>query len=348
MAFRSLASATLLVFLISSTASHAEDFDITFISSETDSLKSEKHTLVDGGYVDGLQEGMTGKVWYVDNDGYRKELGTGWIMDVSKYMASCNIPRDSGSALTSLPVISLEIPLPDEQLLLEQGYTAFGQRDYERAEFYFVKALTLNSLADRASVQQLADSCSAMVEKERNRKLTKEERANEEKRVPIHLILGIINFNQARLGPAEYYLDKVLRIDKRHKVAKDISKLIQRIREYDSKQSGHDVVDFSLPDSLLGATAGTREIDKLPKMTKKGMPDYPVVALERHFTAVIGVKSLVDKRGKVRRSMVRQPSPWFLLDNAAVVASYKCEFEPAVADGEPINIWVEYRYSFEL
>lgn len=76
-------------------------------------------------------------------------------------------------------------------------------------------------------------------------------------------------------------------------------------------------------------------------------PEYPRLAQTAGMEAVVWVKALVDKNGKVRDAMVLKSSGSKAgFDEAAVKAAYECRFKPAIQNGRPVAVWVSYQVEF--
>ena len=99
--------------------------------------------------------------------------------------------------------------------------------------------------------------------------------------------------------------------------------------------------DGSLDVSLLG---------KPPRLIHKATPEFPRSALDKRAEAEIKVVVDVDDKGQVTGATVWEPKqPTGLgFEDAAVVASYQLEFEPAEIDGKPVAVQILYTFKFAL
>ncbi len=76
-------------------------------------------------------------------------------------------------------------------------------------------------------------------------------------------------------------------------------------------------------------------------------PNYPRLAQTANMEAVVWVKVLVDKDGKVRDAMILKSSGSRAgFDEAAAQAAYKCRYKPAIQNGRPVAVWVSYKVEF--
>lgn len=89
-------------------------------------------------------------------------------------------------------------------------------------------------------------------------------------------------------------------------------------------------------------------IDVMPKVVKADIT-YPEEARKRGEQGIVHVKALVGKDGHVRDASVDPSKPASpLLAGAAVEAVKTWTFEPAMAKGEPVEIWIVVPVNFKL
>ena len=111
--------------------------------------------------------------------------------------------------------------------------------------------------------------------------------------------------------------------------------------------------------ALLLAVAGTtaQEKEKAPPdfipvtsepvLKKKADPLYPELAKAAGIQGRVWVKLWVDTVGMVHDVVVVK-SDHEVLNQAAMDAARKFEFEPAKLDGKPISVWVSVPFAFKL
>ena len=78
-------------------------------------------------------------------------------------------------------------------------------------------------------------------------------------------------------------------------------------------------------------------------------PDYPPLAQRAGIQGVVWLNALVDKEGKVRDVIIVKESKANAgFEEAAIEAAYKTTWKPAIANGQPIALWVTYKVEFVL
>ncbi len=83
-----------------------------------------------------------------------------------------------------------------------------------------------------------------------------------------------------------------------------------------------------------------------PEIIKAANPQYPIVAKKAGIEGTVKAKLWVDKRGKVRRVIIRQ-SDGEMLNQPAAAAARQFEFEPAKIKGKPEEIWISISFHFQ-
>lgn len=90
-------------------------------------------------------------------------------------------------------------------------------------------------------------------------------------------------------------------------------------------------------------------VEVYPEMIYEELPVYPRLAQEGGFTAYVLIEAYVDKNGDVKKAQaVKTDRPNMGFEEAAVKAAYKCKYRPAIQNGNPIGLWVEYKFKFTL
>lgn len=77
-------------------------------------------------------------------------------------------------------------------------------------------------------------------------------------------------------------------------------------------------------------------------------PEYPRRSLRNNEQGITQLRLLIGVDGKVKESVIAESSGYDRLDRAAVSALSRCEFEPEVKDGIPIESWGKIRYVWKL
>jgi TonB family protein len=91
------------------------------------------------------------------------------------------------------------------------------------------------------------------------------------------------------------------------------------------------------------------QADEFPTPTKTVNPKYPEEARKSGLEATIWLKVLVNKEGRVVKTVVSQPTEATApLEQAAVDAIRQWTFKPATARNQPVSIWVSIPVKFKL
>jgi TonB family protein len=87
-------------------------------------------------------------------------------------------------------------------------------------------------------------------------------------------------------------------------------------------------------------------VEELPEARDKVQPDYPADARAKGIDGTVMVQALVGRDGFVKKTLVvKSIKP---LDAAAVAAVKRWRFKPAMAEGEPVAVWVAVPIRFSL
>ncbi|MBU0982736.1 MAG: energy transducer TonB [candidate division Zixibacteria bacterium] len=89
-------------------------------------------------------------------------------------------------------------------------------------------------------------------------------------------------------------------------------------------------------------------VDQIPQLVYKAIPEYPRLARQAGIEGKTWVKALVDREGKVREVRLGKSSGNDSLDEAALEATRKCRFRPAIRANRPVAVWVTYPVVFRL
>ena len=86
-----------------------------------------------------------------------------------------------------------------------------------------------------------------------------------------------------------------------------------------------------------------------PILVKERRPNYPSKALSRGIEGVIWIEAVVGTDGKVSQTRVlRSRDRQNGLDNEALAAASKWQFEPGTKDGKPVAMAVIIELSFTI
>lgn len=120
-------------------------------------------------------------------------------------------------------------------------------------------------------------------------------------------------------------------------------------------------IDGGPGDGALAGSFGMGEVpDLLPKKTDfikveiqpelihSPQPVYPRLSMTIGDEGTVVIQALISKTGDVLDVAVAKSSGFGLLDDAAVKASWKYKFRPAIQNRVPIAVWVTYKVTFKL
>lgn len=89
-------------------------------------------------------------------------------------------------------------------------------------------------------------------------------------------------------------------------------------------------------------------VEIIAEMTHYEVPLYPRLAEQAGLEGTVWIKGLIGTGGSVLDAVVYKSSGTPTLDEAALQAAYRCEFNPAYMDGQPVCMWVTWRVDFIL
>lgn len=76
-------------------------------------------------------------------------------------------------------------------------------------------------------------------------------------------------------------------------------------------------------------------------------PEYPELGIKIDLEGSVTVKALLDKEGKVKRTIIAKTSHE-MFNQPALDAAQKCVFTPALMNGKPVQVWVSIPFKFKL
>ena len=89
-------------------------------------------------------------------------------------------------------------------------------------------------------------------------------------------------------------------------------------------------------------------VELYPEMIFQESPVYPEAEKKAGVEGVVWIKALIDTTGKTAETLVGKSSGNKELDKAALVASLKNLYKPAVQNGRPVACWITYKVDFAL
>jgi protein TonB len=112
---------------------------------------------------------------------------------------------------------------------------------------------------------------------------------------------------------------------------------------------GVDVDVENILDELLPAPDEFVPFEEAPVQVITVTPVYPALAQRAGVEGSVWIKALVDKEGKVRDVIIVKDSGANAgFEEAAIDAAKKTVWKPAIANGQPIAVWITYKIDFKL
>jgi TonB family protein len=90
------------------------------------------------------------------------------------------------------------------------------------------------------------------------------------------------------------------------------------------------------------------DYDEPPLLVEICRPEYPAEVRDRGVEGDVILLVYIDEYGRVRNIFVQSSPGEPALEEAAKEAAYRCEFEPAKKNGEPIGVWYSLVMQFRL
>jgi TonB family protein len=87
--------------------------------------------------------------------------------------------------------------------------------------------------------------------------------------------------------------------------------------------------------------------EKAPEALKQVQAAYPEAAAKDGLEGTVWVKAWIDETGTVAKAII-QRSDNKIFENAAITAVKQWTFKPAIARGEPVDVWVTIPFRFKL
>ena len=88
--------------------------------------------------------------------------------------------------------------------------------------------------------------------------------------------------------------------------------------------------------------------DDPPKPLSRIRPVYPEIAQEAGIEGTVVVQVFVDKKGRVKDTVILKGIPNTGLDEAAISAIRKTRFKPAKQRERPVGVWISIPVNFRL
>ena len=113
-----------------------------------------------------------------------------------------------------------------------------------------------------------------------------------------------------------------------------------------------DFDDFSSLDAPPPPPSGPRVVfipyDDPPVALSPIRPTYPEIAQEAGIEGVVIVQAFIDKKGRVKETLILKGVPNTGLDEAAMEAIRKTRFRPAKQRERAVSVWISIPVNFKL
>ena len=113
-----------------------------------------------------------------------------------------------------------------------------------------------------------------------------------------------------------------------------------------------DFDDFSSLDAPPPPPSGPRVVfipyDDPPVALSAIRPTYPEIAQEAGIEGVVIVQAFIDKKGRVKETLILKGVPNTGLDEAAMEAIRKTRFRPAKQRERAVGVWISIPVNFKL
>ena len=113
-----------------------------------------------------------------------------------------------------------------------------------------------------------------------------------------------------------------------------------------------DFDDFSNLDAPPPPPSGPKVVfipyDDPPVALSPIRPTYPEIAQEAGIEGVVVVQAFIDKKGRVKETLILKGVPNTGLDEAAMEAIRKTRFRPAKQRERAVGVWISIPVNFKL
>ena len=113
-----------------------------------------------------------------------------------------------------------------------------------------------------------------------------------------------------------------------------------------------DFDDFSNLDAPPPPPSGPKVVfipyDDPPQPMTSIRPQYPEIAQEAGIEGVVVVQAFIDKKGRVKETLILKGVPNTGLDEAAMEAIRKTRFKPAKQRERAVGVWISIPVNFKL
>jgi len=315
----------------------AREFNILLLH-QTPSEKLEQRPqgrmLIDGGCVEGIEEGLRGVILSTGSSGDTITVARLTVTDVMPHEAMCRFETNIDRyMMTKRHQVSIEPAELDPANMFAKAMETYDAGLYERACYYYTRVL--EAAPDNELARMRVESCKQNIDILKSRGLSDEERLAETEHIQMYLEIAqayrkLENFTRAR-----EYVERVLAIDDKHPKALALLRLIPTDAIFATTHEPLPGIDEFVP------------VDEIASMTEAASPVYPKVARDAGLEGKVWIKVLVDRDGTVVDAVVYKSCGLNILDQEALKAAKRNKFKPARQNGKPVATWVAYPVVFE-
>ena len=109
-----------------------------------------------------------------------------------------------------------------------------------------------------------------------------------------------------------------------------------------------DFEAWDAPPQPTGPKVKFIPYDDPPKPITSIRPSYPEIAQEAGIEGVVVVQAFIDKKGRVKETIILKGIPNTGLDEAAMEAIRKTRFRPAKQRERAVGVWISIPVNFKL
>ena len=109
-----------------------------------------------------------------------------------------------------------------------------------------------------------------------------------------------------------------------------------------------DFEAWDAPPQPTGPKVKFIPYDDPPKPIRPIRPSYPEIAQEAGIEGVVVVQAFIDKKGRVKETIILKGIPNTGLDEAAMEAIRKTRFRPAKQRERAVGVWISIPVNFKL
>ncbi|MCP4684041.1 MAG: hypothetical protein GY867_01210, partial [bacterium] len=216
-----------LVLLIAEPAI-AKDFNILLLHqtpAEKLDTRPQGRVLIDGGCVEGIEEGLRGFVLSTGSTGDTITVAKLTVTDVMPHEAMCRFETVVDRyMMTKKHRVSIAPAELDPANMFAKAMESYDAGLYERACFYYSKVL--EAAPDNELARTRVETCRQHVEATKDFGLTDEEKLAETEHVTMYLEIAQAYRKLKNYARAREYIDRVLAVDDKHPKAVALKRLI--------------------------------------------------------------------------------------------------------------------------